>query len=580
MGSKKSKRGASSHASSRIPGSSSGRRSARKPRLPFLHDWQATRLPMLLALAFLAVMLPLALHYHRIGDHGVETDFYGGLVQESRQIAHGELPVDRFKGPVYGLVLAALSVPVRESFTAAVILSLLSAALVLYFTTKIVLRLFGPHAAILTVLGVAVNAQFVKYSYTASTDMLFNLWMVASAYLLLRREEPDRGSLLLAGLLAGLAYLTRYAGVALLCWAPVAILLILGWRLPWKRRLVITSCFLAAALALIVPWAVYCKLRAGSFVVNDNYLNVVFGMYGDTHTNWEQFWAREAGRFHSFADVALRDPGLFLRRTATNLFVHPFFDMGFKVSEAGEPVQLPRALLSLMHPVLGVLAVPGFVWWILSRPNRRQVAYVALSAAYFAMLLPVFYGSRFSLFLAPAYVLLAALFLLKLPWRRLGRSGGITRGFIIAAVLVFVAIDSGKAIRGDIGNGPMVVLTMRDTLRARHISLEGGAIVVARKPHIAYYLNLQYRAFPDARTTPELMADLSRMNARYLYYGPIEWLVRPQFRFLLDPGKAPPGLVPVLALVTYPTTDPAVLYEVEPTPVPSRSLRESTRRQE
>lgn len=570
MGRRRSKRGASSRLSPRMPGSPSSRRSARKPRLPFLGGWSGTRLPVLFALAYAAIMLSLALHYHRVGDHGVETDFYGGLVQESQQIAHGDLPIGRFKGPIYGLVLAALSFPIREFFTAAVILSVLSAALVLYFTAKTVLRLFGPLVAVLTVLGVAVNAQFVKYSYTASTDMLFNLWMIASAYFILRREEPDRGGLLLAGLLAGIAYLTRYAGVALLCWAPVAILIILGRRLPWRRRLLMTSVFLGGALAVIVPWAVYCKLRAGSFVVNDNYLSIVFGMYGDTHTNWDHFWAREAGNFHSFVDVVLKDPGLFFRKTATNLLIHPFHDIGFNASEPGEPVQLPRALLSLMHPLLGVLAVPGFVWWILSRPDRRQIAYFALSASYFVILLPVFYGSRFSLFLAPAYVLLAALFLLKLPWRRLEKGGDIIRGLIITGVFLFVAIDTGKVIRGDISNGPLVVLRMRDTLRVNHVSLKEGAILVARKPHIAYYLKMQYRAFPDVETTPELMRELRRLNARYLYYGPNEWLMRSQFRFLLDPRQAPQGLVPVLALVTYPTTEPAVLYEVEPMSAPSR----------
>jgi 4-amino-4-deoxy-L-arabinose transferase-like glycosyltransferase len=511
-------------------------------------------------------MLPLALHYHKIGDHGVETDFYGGLAQESQRIAHGELPIDRFKGPVYGVVLAAVSSVIRERFTAAVALSALSAALFLYCTAKTTLRVFGAPAAALTVLGVAVNAQFLKYSYTASTDMLFCFWMVASAYFVLRREEPDRIGLLLGGLFAGLAYLTRYAGAAALVWGLAAALIIMGWRLPWRRRLLMTGIFAAGALVVIVPWAVYSKLRAGSFIVNDNYLNVVYGMYGDTHTNWERFWAQQGGRFHSYADIVLRNPSLFIRTTAKNLFTHSFYDMGFKVSETGEPVQLPRALLSLTYPLLGVLAVPGFVRWVVSKPDRKQIAYIALSAAYFALLLPVFYGARFSLFLAPVYALLAALFLLGLPWRRIGKAGSAICGLVIACVLLIVALNTGKVIRGDIGNGPMVVLRIRDAVRADHISLQEGAIIVARKPHIAYYLDLQYRAFPDVQTTPDLMRELASMNARYLYYGPIEWLMRPQFRFLLDPKQAPPGLVPLEALVTYPTTEPAVLYEIKPAP--------------
>ena len=565
-----SERGAPSPRSPRVPGSPNKRESAREPWLPFLRGWRGTRLPVLIALTYAAIMLPLALHYHRIGDYGVETDFYGGLVQESQQIAHGELLIGRFKGPVYGLALAALSFPVGEFFTAAVILSVLSAALALYFTAKTVLRLFGPTPALLTVLGMAVNTQFVKYSYAASTDMLFNLWMIASAYFILRREEPDRGGLFLAGLLAGLAYLTRYAGIALLCWAPLAILIIVGRRFSWRRRVFMTSLFLAGALALIVPWAVYCKLRAGSFVVNDNYLNIAYNIYADKGANWDLFWGREAGNFHSLVDVVIRDPGLFVRKIAANLLTHPFYDIGFNANDPGGTVKLPAAILSLMHPALGVLALPGLVAWILSRPDRRQIAYFALGASYFVILLAVFYGSRFSLFLVPAYVLLAVLFLLKVPWRHLGAIGGITRAVIVTGVFLFVAVDTGKVIRGDISSGPLVVLKMRDAVRADRVPLIEGAILVARKPHIAYYLKMEHRTFPNVETVPELMRELRRMNARYLYYGPNEWLLRSQFRFLLDPRQAPQGLVPVVAFGSLSSKQPAVLYEIEPTSGPRR----------
>ena len=542
----------------------SPRRSPRLGALPLGGEAAWRRLfPILAALIYAAVMLPLALHYHAIGDHGVETDFYGGLVQESQQIAHGELAIDRFKGPVYGLTLAAVTLPVGDSFTAAVILSVLSAALALFFTAKTIARLFGRAPALLTVLGMAVNAQFVKYSYTASTDMLFNLWMVASAYFVLRRDEPSRRDLTIAGLFGGLAYLTRYAGAAALLWAPVAILLLLGGRFSWRRWAAGTGLFFAGALSLVVPWLVYCKIRAGSFIVNDNYMNAAFGIYAAAGTNWEVFWRREADNFHSFIDVVFRDPALFLKTIVRNLPTHAWYDIGFKGNDPGTTVKLPTAILSLMHPAMGALALPGFAAWVLSRPRRAQIAYVALGGFYLAVLLAVFYGSRFSLFLVPMYALLAALLLLRIPWGRMGEFGELARAVVIAGVLVIVAMNTVTVIRGDIASGPTVVLRMRDELRAGRIALEKGSILVARKPHIAYYLGMEYRVFPDVETVSELMQELHRMNARYLYYGPNEWLLRSRFRFLLDPSKAPRGLVPVIALDGAATNEPAVLYEVE-----------------
>lgn len=525
----------------------------------------AEQLCLIIALAYLVIVTPLAVHYHRIGDYGAETDFYGGLVQEARQFAQGDFPIGNYKGPVYGISLALVARLIPDYFTAAVMLSVLSAALVLLLTSRTLLRLFGPEAAILTTLVVATNAQFIKYSYSAGTDMLFNAWMAIAAFLLLREERPALPGLVLAGLAGGCAYLTRYAGAALLLWGPLTLLLLSARSIPWRRRIASSVAFLAGAGVPIIAWGIYCYQATGHFVVNDNYRNIAFGIYAQERISWDQFWSTEATRFYSFTDVFTRNPVLFLRTLATNLFTHLRNDLGFNPPVAQAVTKLPNLLRSLIPPPLGILALPGLFILLRRSPDRRQAAFLLLSALFFGILLTVFYASRFSLYLIPTYLLLAVGFLLWLPWRLLGDRAGWTRSPAIALLLLFTAGHGMQVAHGDIGDGPTVILRMRDLLRENQVRLQEGEVLVARKPHAAYYLNMQHAAFPYVDTMPALLNELRRMHARYLLYSPSEQVLRPQFRSLVDAREPHDGLKPLIAIGKPGRSEqPTVLYEVLP----------------
>lgn len=525
----------------------------------------AGQMCFIVAVSYLTIMTPLALHYHPIGDFGVETDFYGGLVQEARQFAQGDFPIGNYKGPVYGITLAILARLIPDYFTAAVLLSVISAASVLLLTSHILLRLFGPGPAILTTLAIATNAQFLKYSYSAGTDMLFNAWMALAACLLLRAVRPTLASVLLAGLAAGCAYLTRYAGAALLLWGPLTLLLLPAGPTPRQRRIVSSLAFLVGAGFVIIPWGIHCLRTTGHFVVNDNYRNIAFGIYAQERISWDQFWSTEATRFHSFKDVITRDPGLFLRTVATNLFTHIRNDIGFSPQVARAAIKLPAPLRSLIDPVLGILALPGLFIVMRRRPDRRQISFLLLGAIFFGILLTVFYAARFSLYLVPTYLLLTIAFVLWLPWRRLGGAVGRARSPAIALLLLFAAGHGTQVIHGDIGHVPTVILRMRDLLRQNQVPLQEGEILVARKPHAAYYLNMQHAAFPFVDTMPALLGELHRSRARYLLYSVSEFTLRPQFRSLLDPRVPHDGLKPIIVIGEQGrSSEPAVLYEVLP----------------
>jgi hypothetical protein len=70
---------------------------------------------------------------------------------------------------------------------------------------------------------------------------------------------------------------------------------------------------------------------------------------------------------------------------------------------------------------------------------------------------------------------------------------------------------------------------------------------------------MKMQLFPYVNSYEELLTEMRKVKASYLYFGLMEAGMRPQFQYLLDPRNAPPELRP-LTFTAYP---PAVLYKVE-----------------
>ena len=139
-------------------------------------------------------------------------------------------------------------------------------------------------------------------------------------------------------------------------------------------------------------------------------------------------------------------------------------------------------------------------------------------------------------------------------WKR------IQVGGVVAILLVlWTGFNSLEFNRENIDSGPKEVLSFGSWARQNLGESERGKIVVARKPHIAYYLDMKLEMFPYVETYDQLFAALRRTKASYLYFSLMEAGMRPQFQNLLDPRTAPKELRPL----TYTTNPPAVLYKVE-----------------
>ena len=97
--------------------------------------------------------------------------------------------------------------------------------------------------------------------------------------------------------------------------------------------------------------------------------------------------------------------------------------------------------------------------------------------------------------------------------------------------------------------------------------IEGGAAVIARKPHLAFHTGARNLHLPDVDTLDELHDYLRPQAAQtplYLLYGEIEQQLRPQFQALRTAAGAPDWLE-VVAESAAPGQ--WILYRYRPAPI-------------
>jgi hypothetical protein len=492
-----------------------------------------------------AVLAWIAFALHPVGDYFTESDFYG-YVQGARLIQHGRIDFSRYSviGPFYELLLAGLSLVVRDEFRAGQLISIASAAGVLLLWARIAQYRAGEAAALWTTLFIAANPVFLRYGCSATTDMLAVFMESAAAWAILAAAGPRAP--LAAGLLVALAALTRYSALVLV---PAALACSLLWPAPARPvagragalRLRTVGLFAAGFAVLVLPWLAV-SLHAGHLPGAN--LVQSFSFYADpsaTRNIQDAAPHSAASPYRSLADLVREQPGALLARLLANI-----------------PDHLVRNLQTLVGiPVAWVCGI-GFLFALLDGAWRRLLPAALTGVLLFASLVPVFYSDRYALPLVPYYLLLAGLAVGSPRLALRVAPPGLSLKWAAALVPLALSVQSAVVQQRWLASQlPVEVVAAGDALRR---VAPPGSGVLSRKMHVAYYSGASPVAFPRVSSLAELSDACRRNGAQFIYFSWYEAELRPEFWYLLDSTAVVPGLT----RIPFPTKNAALLFRIGP----------------
>ena len=501
-------------------------------------------LSVVISVLYFFVVGILSLIFHTVGDYGIETDFFWGYVPSAREFLEGTIPMDAFRGPLYPMFLGIVGFIFNDFFRAGILIGILSASVVIYISFELLKRIISPYTAFFVTILLAVNPVFIQYTYSAGTDMFFNALAALTIFFFLKDEKLDYKQIVLAGLFGGLSYLTRYNGIFLLSFV-IVIFFVNYWNLSWLKRVKSAVVFTFVFVLTFSPWGFHTLSEKGSFLYNENYKNIAYEMHGKGRIGWDEFWFKESSKITSLADVVFEDPAVFISKVAGNIGDHFVNDME-----------------KLIGWHIGVFVILGLILLIVRNPIRfwrsRETGYYVINLFFFGLLLLVFYSERFSLFLIPFYAVIAFHPFFSEKYR-LRKFVPVKYGLLLVfSLIIFTFIKSYSFNSVNIDSGPRELIILQEWYEKNIPINEKGKRIAARKAHVAYYLDMEFKLLPMADSYEDFISKLKEQQVDYLYFSTIEAAMRRQFQFLLNPKQEHKGL----ETVVYFENPPAVLYKV------------------
>ena len=340
---------------------------------------------------------------------------------------------DGVRPPLYPLLLSAVAARDWSYFTWAKLISLSIGALTVLVTFLIGQQLFNAPTGLLAAFLLAANREFHLRAATIYADTLLVLLFVAAWYFLITGFERRR-DLIWAGLLVGLAHLTKNSATLLLAaWGLTALL-------TYRRQL------LSQRHLLIVP-VVFLLTVSPLLVYNWRTFDSPFYNFATTHVMWMDRWSESQTedparlptlttyfQTHTLDDIVAR-----LQKGATRL--NPALTTTLIPSRQFEPGWLGPALLLTAIAGAGWLFLTDRAWLKTALYRRRWLllfSLILLGLFYFFSLwyAQVLMESRFLIpILGPVYVLLAAAVIggLSQIWHRSAGQRQVWRWSLVGA---------------------------------------------------------------------------------------------------------------------------------------------------
>ena len=485
---------------------------------------------MIVLFAIIGILLFYLSTLRQIGNYGVETDFYGGFVPNAQHLLAGiPLTID-WQPPLYPTVLAAVYSCIHDWFRSGLLISVFSGILVLVAVYRVFRDIFGNGAAVAATMALAAWPEFLQYSITASSDMLFLSLMMLSLAIAVSGDRLTARRAFMAGIIAALASLTRTNGITLL-----TIALICGGRMVAGQRL---RPFLTCLAGFALPWVLWATLAgvSGSPVFpTRTYVDIAvtfFNSDGFNSSSNSDYWQLVNAKVSSFADVLFYDPRVLVTGFARNLLRNwwSLFD----------------SISVRLLPFAGIITF-GIAYLALQKRDGLRLAFWLVLLSQYAILGLRSFNSRYYLFLVPlmgvgAYV---AGSLLISSVRISAKARMALIGIVLSVAVVLMVIVQKRHLDWLLNQDATDVVAASSVLR--QMSRPDDRII-SRKPHLAFQAGLVNVGFPLAETTADLYREVCPIpptTKTFLFYGKAESDLRPALRFLRAPDNAPEWLIPI-----------------------------------
>jgi hypothetical protein len=531
------------------------------------------RLALAAAIVLFASLALFGHRFHWVEEAGsAERD---GYVAQAEEILAGRLPRDPFRPPLYPLLTAGLALLVGDPFTAARLISNLSAAALAWLAWATGRRLAGPAAG--PAAGAwafalaAANPNLWTVGQHVTTDMPFAALAAGAILAGLRYlESPRAATAVAAGATLGLAAFVRSNAVFLL---PA---LLAAWWLasprpspageplggaPRRRLGHLAAAGAAFAAALLPHWALRYAAFGDPFY-DENWKNLAWKLHG--FPDWSYL---DRVPYSGAAEVILGDPAAVLRGG--------FAELARFVS--GGAAQLLGTWLHV------ALFAGGAAWALRRRPRAAGWLLFAMASFVAAVAFSFFTWGRLLLGLLPAACALAFA-----PWNaafvgRLGLQRVRVAVAVAGAALVLLLAVKTFAFRlpAFVERHPYAEVA---ALRRLAADLPPGARLAGTSPFLGRYLpgngRERYLYVPDAfgpeAAEPGLYFGklhdlLAGSRAAFLVAGEVDLRDRPRSLLGAEPPvpwlqatDPPPRIAPDRIVADRIAADRIVIWRIDP----------------
>jgi len=404
--------------------------------------------------------------------------------------------------------------------------------------------------ALLTEGFLATTGYFLYFATFEGNDML-SAGLQGFSLALLAGFSERKGTNFAAGVLAGLAYVTRYTAAVT---SALCLLFLAGQALVQRRRLmwIVTGLFLVGFLLGAALQLIPSSLVTGNPFYSVRGRDVWWHVEGLTNfaTEWD-----DAPMDISPVEVFFANPKRFIQHwwnTARSFWV------------------TPRMLL--LDTPLRLLAQAGLLFTLLAGKEikARQRGLLALYVGgLLAALAIIRYDPRFLIVILPVLVFCAVYFV----WAIVPRCLSLGRLSLPTSVIMFVMLIgwSGTVPLSYLRNAPVsseMVLAVTNTLRAAGMRLASEVLSSAIPFHDASVpartrYDQSYWAAPDMNSLVELHTLARERGYRFVLYDTETGVAaHPGLQQLLNPYRRPSGLTPLLI----PENREYALYRIESNP--------------